>query len=147
MEPPQPRLQGRRCSKSVTFCEKGEQGSGRMDHFRSQTKNKPEQSELCSDVAAMEWMRVRVWNSHKESHGWTNTIPIVLPMNAGSAYSKARRIRSRSLLPLVASRKKGISYFFRIESLSALRRSCSGLFSWKAKPSTSTTNLQDLSCL
>ena len=35
---------------SVTFCEKEEQGSGRMAYFLSQTKNKPEQSELCSDV-------------------------------------------------------------------------------------------------
>ena len=36
---------------SVTFCEKEEQGSGRMAYFLSQTKNKPEQSELCSDVS------------------------------------------------------------------------------------------------
>ena len=36
---------------SVTFCEKEEQGSGRMAYFLSQTKNKPEQSELCSDMA------------------------------------------------------------------------------------------------
>ena len=39
---------------SVTFCEKEEQGSGRMAYFLSQTKNKPEQSELCSDVARPE---------------------------------------------------------------------------------------------
>ena len=39
---------------SVTFCEKEEQGSGRMAYFLSQTKNKPEQSELCSDVAEKE---------------------------------------------------------------------------------------------
>ena len=35
---------------SVTFGEKEEQGSGRMTYFLSQTKNKSEQSELCSDV-------------------------------------------------------------------------------------------------
>ncbi len=35
---------------SVTFCEKEEQGSRRMAYFLSQTKNKPEQSELCSDM-------------------------------------------------------------------------------------------------
>ena len=35
---------------SVTFCEKEEQVSGRMAYFLSQTKNKSEQSELCSDV-------------------------------------------------------------------------------------------------
>ena len=35
---------------SVTFCEKEEQGSGRMTYFLSQTNNKSEQSELCSDV-------------------------------------------------------------------------------------------------
>lgn len=39
---------------SVTFCEKEEQGSGRMVYFLSQTKNKSEQSELCSDVACPE---------------------------------------------------------------------------------------------
>ncbi len=39
---------------SVTFCEKEEQGSGRMAYFLSQTKNKPEQSELCSGLVRPE---------------------------------------------------------------------------------------------
>ena len=38
----------------VTFGEKEEQGSGRMAYFLPQTKNKSEQSELCSDVAEKE---------------------------------------------------------------------------------------------
>ena len=41
---------GRTGESSMIFCEKEEQGSGRMAYFLSQTKNKPEQSELCSDV-------------------------------------------------------------------------------------------------
>ena len=37
-------------SRAWLFCEKEEQGSGRMTYFLSQTKNKSEQSALCSDV-------------------------------------------------------------------------------------------------
>lgn len=50
---------------SVTFCEKEEQGSGRMAYFLSQTKNKPEQSELCSDV--VEAGRVELPSEHLSS--------------------------------------------------------------------------------
>ena len=62
-------------------------------------------------------------------------------------YCKAWIIRSRSPLPLVASRKNGMLYFVKMASFNASRRSCSGLFSWKEKPFTSITSLQVLSCL
>ena len=37
-------------SRAWLFAKEEEQGSGKMAYFLSQTKNKPEQSKLCSDV-------------------------------------------------------------------------------------------------
>jgi hypothetical protein len=65
--------------EALLFAKEEEQGRWQMAYFLRRAKNKSKQSELCSDVAEKEWMRVRVWNPHKEDHERTSTIRIVLP--------------------------------------------------------------------
>ena len=60
---------------SETFCEKEALGSGRMAPFLLQTKNKPEQSELCSGL-------VRETGLEPVRHGHTPLKRACLPVPA-----------------------------------------------------------------